>query len=166
MTVSAPDMPSRVIARNARVRLAFSAPQGLYICAGPVKSAVTEEGSLRLEIEVSGLNWIEEREHIRVRIPGARATCRTTFRSVDCPVVDISPKGMKVKGLADIPAGTEITIKLAVPLLPITEIIGKVVWTETDPFGVTQSGVQFTQMPLQFRDHLMGMCLLFHAVFN
>lgn len=166
ITVSISEVSNRVISRNARVRLAFAAPQGLYTCAGPVKAAAVNEGSLRLTIQVSGMNWIQEREHTRVRIPGARATCRTPFRSVDCPVVDISPKGMRVKGLGEIQAGTEVAIRLSVPLLPVTELVGRVVWTESDPFGVTQSGIQFTQMPPQFRDHLVGLCLLFQAFFN
>lgn len=164
ITLAASD-PGQV-ATGDKVKMAFGAPSGLYVGSGILLEAEPMGDQHRLVVSLPTLRWVEERTHSRVRIPGARATCRNDYRVFDCPIHDISCDGMRVEVLDDIAPGTDLTVRLAVPLLPPADIAGQVIWHETFPGGSAHAGIKFTQMPEACRERLSNICALFRALFN
>lgn len=154
-------------AADAPVKLAFGIASGLYVAAGSVQeTAATSQGSLLVTVWLGGLHWIEEREYVRVHIPGSRATCRTHDRVLDCPLVNVSARGMLIEGTGELVPGTELSIRLTIPLFHTVDLRGQVVWNEVSPDGVSRAGVKFTHIPPQFQARLANLCMLHHALFS
>lgn len=152
---------------DAPVKLAIGVNSGLYVASGSVQeTAVTDRGSVLITVWLGGLHWIEEREYVRVRVPGSRATCRTPERVLDCPVVNISARGMLIEGTGELPPKTDLAIRLTIPLFQTADLRGQVVWNEVSPGGESRAGVKFTHIPPQFQARLANLCMLYHALFS
>lgn len=149
------------------VKIAVGVSSGLYVSAGSVTEvSTTPQGAVLLTAWFSGLHWIEDREYVRVHIPGSRATCRTEDRVLDCPVANISARGMLIEGTGELAPGTEMNIRLTIPLFQTADLRGRVVWNEAPAGGPSRAGVKFTHISPHFQARLGNLCMLYHALFS
>lgn len=161
------------------VTLAFTARAGLYVGSGPITEVSSpaagdragdraDDGAddgMEMVVALNRLNYVEERECIRVRIPGATATCRTAGREVfTCRIIDLSAKGVKIEGEDELIPGTDIDVEMEVPPFPRFRAGGKVVWQALFRPGTLRTGIQFTSLTPALRSRLGRLCTFYTAL--
>ncbi len=152
---------------GAAVRFAFAGPNGLYVGAGVIQDISRQEsGVWEAGVWLPNLRLVEERQQVRVRIPGARATCRTGSRVFDCPVADVSARGMMLYNPGELPPGTPLQIRLHIPWLPPIDIQGVVVWNNVTRAGSSRAGVKFTRVAPSLQARLSKLCTFYHALLS
>lgn len=151
---------------GAAVRCAFAGPNGLYVGSGVLQEVWRNEGSWGALVWLPSLRLVEEREQVRVKIPGARATCRTSSRVFDCPVLDVSARGMMLFNPGELPPGTPLQIRLHIPWLPPLDIQGVVVWNNVTRAGSSRAGIKFTRLAPSLQTRLRKLCTFYQALLS
>lgn len=149
------------------ITLAFTARSGLYVGSGPLNeiSPVSAGDEMEMVVTLNRLNHVEEREYIRVRIPGAMASCSSDNREpFTCRIVDMSAKGSKLEGEQELTPGTDLELEMDIPPFPRFRVRGKVVWQALFRPGVFRTGVQFTATTPTLRSRLTRLCTFYAAL--
>lgn len=153
------------------VTLAFTARAGLYVGSGPIieiSPPAPGDGAgdgMEMVVALNRLNYVEERECIRVRIPGATATCQAAGRgALTYRIVDLSAKGVKIEGEDELIPGTDIDVEMEVPPFPRFRAGGKVVWQALFRPGTLRTGIQFTSPTPALRSRLGRLCTFYTAL--
>lgn len=142
-----------------KVELGFGRTDGLYL--GPAVVAGVDPASAppRAALRLNLLRRIEERREQRVALRGARATFWLPGRVCDAAVADLSPDGIGVH--ADLPVGSEVRLRLAVPGSDPLPLRGRVVWN--DP-AIGRAGIAFAAVDEGTRERVAFLCLFHRAV--
>lgn len=149
------------LARGEKVEFAYGVPGGLY--HGMAQVARVDRAVLppRVAISLAELRRVDERRAERVALPGVRATVWLAGRVCDVPVADLSPGGIGLH--ADLPDGSGVRVRLAVPGAGSFDLRGRITWSDA---ASGRAGVAFSGMDEDARGRLTFICLFHRALSN
>ncbi len=165
LRLACPGVPGRVPHR--RLRLVFAVPKGMIVGNGAVlHDDRTEDRTGRaITVRVQTFRLMEERRSLRVAIPGLRAICRTPFRIVDCPVVNLGAGGILITWPGEDPPAEAMRIRLDIPPAEALDLAGRVVRQQPGADGVSRVAIEFVDPPAPVTERLSAVCMLYEALF-
>lgn len=155
------------VSAGDQVRLFFPREEGVYVGGGVVQEhwlGDRDQTSVLL-VWLPTVRLVQERRHVRVHIPGARAVLTVGGESIESLVLNLSPEGMMIRCASDLAVGWEAGVKLLLPWTKPIELKGRVVWVE-EAGGVQTglAGIRFEGAAEDGQARLRGMCQLYHAL--